>query len=350
MKAVTSTSFGFLRERTIKFCIVMTFISIWLLVLVIYYSKGQSFMSNLQSSVYQFLISVNLITLTLFLIAGALQSISLKRDVTYKASSILVETSALVFVICFQTVAAIALSAATPSFACSIDGSCHESVFFAIVSWIAPILFTIHTVEFIIRARRAAATNSAIWSTPAWLVQWDQITSTSTKSMSVLERGISAPKSLILSHNLSEKAMNIPAPIAQPSQTKPQTQSQWKGISAQGAMAKAHFMSKEAYRSLRGEKRTSVATIVPYPNTPAPSLPPKTPSSMAQVLLIIPSKVQYAVPRLEPAPKFFIQIPENIQYSVPRLSKPPCPKLLRKERKKARAGAKPKATKPWGRS
>jgi len=348
MKAVTSAPFGFLRERTIKFCIVMTFISIWLLVLVIYYSKGQSFMSNLQSSVYQFLISVNLITLTLFLIGGALQAISLKRDVTYKASSVLVEISALVFVICFQIVAAIAISAATPSFECSIDGSCHESIFFAIVSWIAPILFTIHTVEFILHARRAASTNSAIWSTPAWLIQWDEITSTSTKSMSVLERGISAPKSLILSHNLSEKAMSIPAPVPQPSQSQPQ--SQWKGMSAQGAMAKAHFMSKEAYRSLRGEKRTSVATIVPYPNTPAPSLPPKTPSSMAQVLLIIPSKVQYAVPRLEPAPKFFIQIPENIQYSVPRLSKPPCPKLLRKERKKARAGAKPKATKPWGRS
>jgi hypothetical protein len=245
-------------------------------------------------------------------------------------------------------VAAIALSAATPSFGCSIDGSCHESVFFAIVSWIAPILFTIHTVEFVLRARRAASTNSAIWSTPAWLVQWDEITSTSTKSMSVLERGISPPKSLVLSHNLSEKAMNIPAPAPQPSQ--PQPQSQWKGMSAQGAMAKAHFMSKEAYRSLRGEKRTSVATIVPYPNTPAPSLPPKTPSSMAQVLVIIPSKVQYAVPRLEPAPKFFVQIPENIQYSVPRLSKPPCPKLLRKERKKARAGIKPKASKLWGRS
>jgi hypothetical protein len=348
MKAVTSTSFGFLRERTIKFCIVMTFISIWLLVLVIYYSKGQPFMSNLQSSVYQFLISANLITLTLFLIAGALQAISLKCDVTYKASSILVEISALVFVICFQTVAAIAFSAATPSFGCSIDGSCHESVFFAIVSWIAPILFTIHTVELILCVRRAASTNSAIWSTPAWLIQWNQITSTSTKSMSVLERGISAPKSLILSHNLSEKAMNIPAPVPQPSQ--PQSQSQWKGMSAQGAMAKAHFMSKEAYRSLRGEKRTSVATIVPYPNTPAPSLPPKTPSSMAQVLVIIPTKVQYAVPRLQPAPKYFIQIPENIQYSVPRLSKPPCPKLLRKERKKARAGIKPKASKLWGRS
>jgi hypothetical protein len=348
MKAVTSPSLGFLRERTIKFCIVMTFISIWLLVLVIYYSKGQPFMSNLQSSVYQFLISANLITLTLFLIAGALQAISLRRDVSYKASSVLVEISALVFIICFQAVAAIALSAATPSFGCSIDGSCHESVFFAIVSWIAPILFTIHTVEFIIRARRAASINSAIWSTPAWLVQWDQITSTSTKSLSVLERGISAPKSLILSHNLSEKAMNVPAPVPQPSQA--QSQSQWKGMSAQGAMAKAHFMSKEAYRSLRGEKRTSVATVVPYPNTPAPSLPPKTPSSMAQVLVIIPSKVQYAVPRLEPAPKFFIQIPDNIQYSVPRLSKPPCPKLLRKERKKARAGAKPKAARPWGRS
>jgi hypothetical protein len=35
--------------------------------------------------------------------SGALQAISLKRDVTYKASSILVEISALVFVICFQT-------------------------------------------------------------------------------------------------------------------------------------------------------------------------------------------------------------------------------------------------------
>lgn len=349
MKAVTSTSFGFLRERTIKFCIVMTFISIWLLVLVIYYSKGQPFMSNLQSSVYQFLIFTNLITLTLFLIAGALQAISLKRDVAYKVSSVLVEISALLFVIVFQTVAAIALSAATPSFGCSIDGSCHESVFFAIVSWISPLLFTIHTVEFTLRARRAASTNAAIWSTPAWLVQWDSITSTHKKSLSVIERGISAPKSLILSHNLSEKAMNIPA-APTTTTTAQQPQSQWKGMSAQGAMAKAHFMSKEAYRSLRGDKRQSVATIVPYPATPAPSLPPKTPSSFAQVLVIIPSKVQYAVPRLEPAPKYFIQIPDNIQYSVPRLSKPPCPKLLRKERKKLRAGVKGRTGKMWGRA
>jgi hypothetical protein len=348
MKAVTSTSFGFLRERTIKFCIVMTFISIWLLVLVIYYSKGQTFMSNLQSSVYQFLISTNLITLTLFLIAGALQAISLKRDVVYKASSVLVEISVLVFVIIFQTVAAIALSAATPSFGCSVNGSCRESVFFAVVSWIAPILFAIHTVEFILRARRAASTDATIWSTPAWLVQWDQITSTHKKSLSVLERGISAPKSLILSHNPSEKAMNVAAAPA--ATTTQQPQSQWKGMSAQGAMTKAHFMSKEAYRSLRGDKRQSVATIVPYPNTPAPSLPPKTPSSFAQVLVIIPSKVQYAVPRLEPAPKYFIQIPDNIQYSVPRLSKPPCPKLLRKERKKLRAGVKGRSGKMWGRA
>jgi hypothetical protein len=339
MKAVTSTSFGFLKERTVKFCIVMSFISIWLLVLVIYYSKGQSLMSNLQSSVFQFLISTNLITLTLFLAAGAIQAISLKRGVSYKCSSVIVEISALLFIICFQTVAAIALSAATPSFGCSIDGSCRESAFFAVVSWIAPLLFAIHTVEFILRTRRAASSNSAIWSTPAWLVEWDSIVSTSTKSMSVVERGISAPKALILSHNLSQKATLAAPPAPQP---------EYKGVSAQGAMAKAHFMSKEAYKSLRG-KRTSVATVVPYPATPAPSLPPKTPSSQDQVIVIIPSKVQYAVPRLEPAPKYFVQIPENIQYSVPRLSKPPCPKLLRKERKKARKTGQSKAAKAWAR-
>jgi len=241
-------------------------------------------------------------------------------------------------------VAAIALSAATPSFGCPVDGSCHQTVFFAIVAWIAPILFAIHTVEFTIRARRAASTNAAIWSTPAWLIQWDQITS--KKSMSVLERGISAPKDLILSHNLSQKAMDLAPP---PYNEK---QNECKGFSQQDpmVMAKAQFMSKEAYQSHRGGKRISVATVVPYPATPAPSLPPKTPNSMAQVLVIIPSKVRYAVPRLHPAPKYFIQIPENIQYIVPRLQKPPNPKLLRKERKKARAGANAKAVKLWGRS
>jgi hypothetical protein len=333
MQVVAPTTFGFLRERTVKFCIVMSFISIWLLVLVIYYSRGQSFMSNLQSSVFQFLIATNLITLTLFLAAGALQVISVKRQVTYKCSSIIVEISALLFVICFQTVAAIALSAATPSFGCSVDGSCRESVFFAVVSWIAPLLFTIHTVEFILRARRAASSNEAIWSTPAWAVEWDAVTSSKAKSMSVLERGISAPKTLVLSHNLSQKAQ-----LAAPPQ---HTQTAAAPAPAQGgALAKAHFLSKEAYKSLRG-KRTSVATVVPA--TPAPSLPPKTPRSMDQVIVIIPNKVQYSVPRLGPAPKYFIQIPDNIQFTVPRLSKPPCPKLLRKERKKARKATQPRS-------
>lgn len=344
MKAVTSTSFGFLRERTIKFSIVMSFISIWLLVLVIYYSRGQALMSTLQSSVFQFLIATNLITLTLFLAAGALQAISMKRQVHYKCSSVIVEISLLLFVICFQTVAAIALSAATPSFGCSIDGSCRESVFFAVVSWIAPLLFTIHTVEFILRARRASSSsNQAIWSTPTWaVVEWDAVVSSETKSMSVLERGISAPKTLVLSHNLSHKAMLVPAPAPAPGQATT------GGAPTQGgALAKASFLSKEAYKSLRG-KRTSVATVI-VPTTPAPSLPPKTPRSQDQVLVIIPNKVQYSVPRLQPAPKYFVQIPENIQYTVPRLSKPPHPKLLRKERKKARKAGQPKAAFFWGR-
>jgi len=339
MTVATSSSFSFLRERTVKFCIVMSFISIWLLVLVIYFSKGQPFMSNLQSSVFQFLIFTNLMTLTLFLVAGALQAISIRREVSYKCSSVIVEISALLFVIVFQTVAAIALSAATPSFGCTTDGSCRESVFFAVVSWIAPILVAIHTIEFTLRARRAASTNSAIWSTPAWLIQWEQITSTSTKSMSALERGISisGPKTLVLPQNQSQKAMDI-APPQYNEKAVPQP-------AAQGALAKAHFLSKEAYKSFRG-KRMSVATIVPA--TPAPSLPPKTPGSMAQVIVVIPCKVQYTVPRLEPAPKYFIQIPDNIQYTVPRLSKPPCPKLLAKERKKSKA-VRSKAAKKWGR-
>lgn len=231
--------------------------------------------------------------------------------------------------------AAIALSAATPSFGCSADGSCRESIFFAVVSWIAPLLFTIHTVEFILRARRAASSNEAIWSTPAWTVEWDAVISSKAKSMSVLERGISAPKTLVLSHNLSQKAQ-----LAAPPQYNQAAAAPAQG----GALAKAHFLSKEAYKSLRG-KRTSVATVVPA--TPAPSLPPKTPRSMDQVIVIIPTKVQYSVPRLGPAPKYFIQIPDNIQFTVPRLSKPPCPKLLRKERKKAKKAGKKSAT-FWG--
>ena len=240
--------------------------------------------------------------------------------------------------------AAIALSAATPSFGCSADGSCRESVFFAIVAWIAPLLFTIHTVEFILRARRAASSNQAIWSTPAWAVEWDAIVvSSHTKSMSVLERGISAPKTLVLSHNLSQKAM-----LAAPPQYKEAGQATIAPVQGGALLAKAHFLSKEAYKSLRA-KRTSVATVVPIPATPAPSLPPKTPRSMDQVIVIIPNKVQYSVPRLEPAPKYFVQIPDNIQYTVPRLSKPPCPKLLRKERKRVRKAGQSKTAKIWRR-
>lgn len=265
----------------------MAFISIWLLVLVIYYSKGQFTMSHLQTSLFQFLISTNLITLTLFLVAGLLQVISMKRKVTYRCNSIVSEVILLCFITCFQTVAAIALSAGTPSFPCTKDKTCREAVFFAIVAWIAPLLFSIHTVELFIRARRAATTDSSVWTMPAWTVDWEG-TFSNFKDINAVEKGL-GPKALVLPQ---------------------QTQGKKTG-------------SKEV-------KRHTLRKSMPPPP------PPKTPSSFEQCILIIPNKVQYVVPRLCPAPKYFIQIPDNIQYTVPRITPAPCPKQRRKERRKAR--------------
>jgi hypothetical protein len=280
MKAIAVESRSFLKERTIKFCIVMAFISIWLLVLVIYYSKGQSTMSHLQTSLFQFLISTNLITLTLFLVAGLLQVISMKRKVTYRCNSIMTEVILLCFITCFQTVAAIALSAGTPSFPCTKDNTCREGVFFAIVAWIAPLLFTIHTIELLVRVRRAAVTDSSVWTTAAWTVDWEG-TFSNFKDINAVEKGL-GPKALVL----------------------PQAHSK----------VKRHTLRK---------------SMPPPP-------PPKTPSSFEQCILIVPNKVQYVVPRLGPVPRYFIQIPDNIQYTVPRLTEAPCPKQRRKERRKAR--------------
>lgn len=291
MKVIAVESRSYLKERTIKYCIVIAFISIWLLVQVIYYSRGQFTMSHLQSSLFQFLISANLITLTLFLVAGLLQAISMKRKVTYKCNSILAELTVLCLITCFQTVAAIALSAGIPSFPCSQNGTCRESIFFAIVAWIPPLLFSIHTIELTIRARRAATTDSSVWTMAAWTVDWEGALS-NFNDINTVEKGI-APRTLVLPQTHARKASE--APLS-------------KGV----------------------RRNTLRKSMMPPPP------PPKTPSSFEQCILIIPSKVQYVVPRLGPPPKYFIQIPENIQYTVPRISSAPCPKQRRKERRKAR--------------
>lgn len=298
MKAATVNSRSFLKERTIKYCIVMAFISIWLLVLVIYYTKGQSFMSKLQSSLFQFIISTNLITLALFMTAGVLQAVSMKRKVNYRCTSIIAEISILCFITLLQTIAAIALSAGTPSFACSTQGSCHESIFFAIVAWIAPLLFSIHAIEFFVRAKRLAAVNTGIWSMPAWTIDWEETLST-FNDINAVEKGV-APKTLIL----------------------PQTHAR--------KLSEEEIKEKVAIK----ESRVIRKSMPPPP-------PPKTPSSFEQCLLIIPNKLKYVVPRLGPAPKFFITIPDNIQYTVPRITAAPDAKERRKERRKARRAQSP---------
>jgi hypothetical protein len=308
---------SFLQERTIKFGITQAFTSIWLLVLVIYYSKGHSFMSPLQASVYQFLMSTNIITLTFFLIFAALQVYSIRHQVAYVCSSVVSEMTLLCVVIFLQTVAAIAFSASVQSFACSAN-NCRESVFFAIVAWLAPLLFVIHTVEFIARARRLSTPETKVWNTATWLVNWEE-TAVVVDSTDV-EKGLSAPKPLVL-------------PIKNSSNKGPRS----KEMPAQRAISKA-------YRNMRGK------------SMPPPALPPKSPrfapvsekdiinkarfsANGDQVILIVPSKLQYTVPRLSHPPKYFIQIPENISYVVPRLSKPPCPKIRAKERRRARKAA-----------
>lgn len=291
MKAAIVESRTFLKERTIKFCIVMTFISLWLLVLVVYYARGQSNMSHLQTSLFQFLISTNLITITLFLAAGILHAISMKRKISYICTSVMTELILLCFITCFQIVAAIAISAGTPSFPCTNSGNCHESIFFAIVAWIAPLLFSIHTVEFLVRARRAAEHDSSVWKSAAWTVDWEG-TLSNFKDINAVEKGL-APKTLVLPQSHARKASEAP--------------------------------SKE-----QSNKRNTLRKSMPPPP------PPKTPSSLEQCILILPTKKQFIVPRLGPPPKFFIRIPENIQYTVPRITPAPCPKQRRKERRKAR--------------
>lgn len=313
MVAITfPTRRSFLQERSIKFGIVQAFTSIWLLVLVIYYSKGQSFMSPLQASVYQFLISTNVITITFFLAFAAIQVYSIRNQVAYTCSSVISEMTLIGVVIFLQTVAAIAFSASVHSFACSAN-SCRESVFFAIVAWLAPLLYVIHTVEFVARARRLSTPKTSVWTTATWLVDWEQ-TAAVTESEDI-EKGLAAPKPLVLPVKAATKTTKT-----------------------------AHRTISAAYRNMRAK------SLLP------PALPPKSPRFVAvsekeivnnvrlsangeQVLVIVPSKLQFTVPRLSHPPKYFIQIPENISYTVPRISKAPCPKTRSKERRKARKAA-----------
>lgn len=292
----------------------MVFIPIWLLVLAIYYSKGHSVMPQLQRSILQFLIFTNTLTLSLFLAAATLQVISIKRNITSICSSVIAELSALSFIVCFQLVASIALSAGTPSFPCPAEGSCQGNAFFAVVAWLGPVLFAIHSVEFAVRARRLAAVNPKIWSTATWLVQWDG----EALNPKDLERGISVsgPKALVL------------------------PQAQTKEVKAANDVPSNHLAIYEANRSRRVPQQFKVGGLKAsngnrLSKMPPPPPPPKTPGAEHAQYLVVNPKVQHVVPRLCPAPKYFIEIPENISYTVPRISNPPNPKTRAKERRKA---------------
>jgi hypothetical protein len=245
-----------------------------------------------------------------------LQVICIKRNITSICTSVIAELSALSFIVCFQLIASIALSAATAKFPCPSEGSCQGNAFFAVVAWVAPLLFTIHSIEFAVRARRLAAVNPKIWTTATWLVQWDS----EALNPKDLEKGISisGPKALVLPIKEIKAAIDVPPPIY------------------------------EANRSRRASQQFKVGGLrAPNGNRlskmPPPLLPPKSPmvpmtpgAEHAQYLVINPTKAQYTVPRLGPAPKYFIEIPENISFTVPRIDKAPCPKTRAKERRKAR--------------
>lgn len=208
-------------------------------------------------------------------------------------------------------VASIALSAGTPSFPCPAEGSCQGNAFFAVVAWIAPLLFAIHSLEFAVRVRRLAAVNPAVWSTATWLVQWEG----EAPNPKDLERGveISGPKALILPQAQTKQAA---AEVLPPKYNEVYETDRNSRVPKQ-------FQAK----GTKGGNRLSKA---PLP-------PPKSPGAeQAQFLVVNPAKTQYVVPRLGPAPKYFIQIPDNIQYTVPRIGKPPCPKTRAKERRRAR--------------
>jgi hypothetical protein len=325
MKVLSLPSRTFLKERSIKFCIIMTFICIWLLILVIYYSKGHVFMSSLQNSLHQFLISANLITLSLFLTFGIFEVISIKNATSYRISTVRSEFIMICSVVFLQTVAAIALSAGTPSFPCSASGNCGERVFFAVVAWIAPLLFAIHAAEFFFRTRRIAASNPATWSTATYLVDWEE---TSSAQSLDLEKG--------------EKHKHMIA-VTLPAGPKPLMLAE-KRVKA--AAAKAIY-SSNIKKSLRQARTVSTSTtistndtVVVFNSIKAPELPPKSATYLEQqpqYVLIVPSEQKYVVPRLGPPPKYFIVVPENIQYTVPRISPAPCPKQWRRARKLANA-------------
>ncbi|KAG8797527.1 hypothetical protein FRC17_007720, partial [Serendipita sp. 399] len=278
------------------------------------------------ASVFQLLISTNLITLLLFLVAAAFQVYSAKHQIVYRCSTVIAEILLLCFVICFQTVTAIAFSASVPSFPCTAQKACQESVFFAVVAWIAPLIFVIHAVEFVLRARRLATSDSNVWKSATWSVNWEEAQVSDAASIDVEKAIVAGPKILVLPTKKAVAAISTEA-------SEPKS----KEKLAQRAISKAHNLSKEAYRNMRGK------------SMPPPALPPKSPSlnkyvvnkgylssSGEQVIFVVPSKLQYTVPRISHPPKYFIQIPENIQYTVPRISKPPCPKSRAKERRKAK--------------
>lgn len=325
MKVPSLSSRTFLKERSIKFCIIMTFICIWLLILVIYYSKGHVFMSSLQNSLYQFLISTNLITLSLFLTFGIFEVISIKNATSYRISTVRSEFIMLCSVVFFQTAAAIALSAGTPHFPCSANGNCGERVFFAVVPWIAPLLFAIHSAEFFFRTRRIAASNPATWSTATYLVDWEETTAAQILD---LEKGEK--------HMITVTLPAGPKPLMLAG--KPTIRG---GASLKLAAAKA--LSKKNLRQTRTVSTSTTIstndTVVVFNSIKAPELPPKSATYLEQqpqYLVIVPTEQKYVVPRLGPPPKYFITIPENIQYTVPRISAAPCPKMRAQQRRRAR--------------
>jgi len=324
--AQVAAKMGFLKERMIKYWISMAHVPLWILVLGLYYTRGQEYMGSPERRIFQFLIAVNSITLAILLFAGVTEIQSKIDRIYWRCSAVKGEMICLGLIIILQTAAAITLSAGAPTFHCAQQSACAANVFFTVACWVLPILFFVHLLEFVIRARRIATLDPLLWSTVVWLVQWDnpeyyrnaqdmQQTAANTyhNNMDALERGAlrnagaskversisngssnssgsdsnrtrREPRMLVLP-GLS-RIPPIPSPLEAPAPPR----------YSKVFVKESHQDNRPANSRARSERR-SRRQPRQGPHVPSRVIPGEG------VILYVPEHIPYTVPTLQPAPK-----------------------------------------------
>jgi hypothetical protein len=303
MISVALENRSFLKERMLKFWIVMIFVPVWLLVLGIYYSRGQQYMPSVQRSILQFILTVYSITLAMLIAAGALAFQSKKAQTDYRCSAVQGEIIGLCFVIALQILAAVALSAGTPSFQCSQEAACGGNIFLAIVAWLPPLLFSVHTIEFVVRARRIAALEPLLWWTAVRLVRWEDLEYYRTGQDMVQAHSKSVDIDAV------EKGLPVsrgPPLVTKTVQPAPLLTRTITHVPSKGNSQVPQF--RQPSQTSRSPRFNDQGRRVAVGRTQRHGARPHRQSfnrlSLDQgVYLIIPETIQYTVPRLEPAPK-----------------------------------------------